>query len=236
MRQQPKALFFDVFGTLVDWHSSITQQMTNKLTPLYGPLDFAAMAVAWRARYQPSMEPIRQGKRDFVPLDQLHQENLQHVLAAHDLPILEEGLCHELAMAWRKLDPWPDVVPALNKLHEAFLLAPVSNGNLALMVALARHAEFRFDAILGAELAQTYKPMPEVYLRSALLMGLPADACMMVAAHNDDLQAASKLGFQTAFFPRPSEFGPDQNTDLLAEADYDVVAHDLEDLARQLLR
>lgn len=235
MQHKPKALFFDVFGTLTDWHSSISQALSARLTPLYGALDYGAMATSWRGRYQPSMEPIRQGDRSFVPLDQLHQENLKHVILAHGLPDLDDDLCRELAMAWRYLTPWPDVVAGLDALRQSFLLAPVSNGNVALMVVLARHAGFHFDMILGAEMAQNYKPMPDVYLRSAALIGLLPEECMMVAAHNDDLQAASALGLKTAFFPRLREYGPNQQTDLCAQGNYDLVADDLLDLAQQLL-
>jgi 2-haloacid dehalogenase len=222
----PKALFFDVFGTCVDWRSGVIRAgAAHGLPP--------AFADDWRARYQPQLETVRSGARPWTVLDVLHREALDEVLAAHgaDLPVVERD---ELNLAWHRLDPWPDTVAGLTRLKERFVIAPVSNGNIALLVDMARHAGLPWDAILGAELARAYKPQPEAYLRSAEALGIAPGEAMMVAAHNGDLLAAGSLGLMTAFVPRPSEHGPGQTSDLAPEGDYDVVAEDLVALAAVL--
>jgi 2-haloacid dehalogenase len=215
----PKALFFDVFGTCVDWRTTVAR--AGEPYGL-GP----AFADDWRARYQPQLETVRSGERDWTTLDVLHREALDEVLAAHgaDLPAAARD---ELNLVWHRLDPWPDTVPGLVRLREQFIIAPVSNGNIALLVDMARHAGLPWDAILGAELARAYKPQPEAYLRSVEALGLRPGEVMMVAAHNGDLVAAGGLGLMTAFVPRPAEHGPGQTQDLEPEQDYDVVAENL---------
>jgi 2-haloacid dehalogenase len=222
----PKALFFDVFGTCVDWRTSVIRAGEPFGLP-------AAYADDWRARYQPQLETVRSGQREWTILDVLHREALDDVLAAHgaDLPAAERD---ELNRCWHRLDAWADTVPGLARLRERFILAPVSNGNIALLVDMARHARLPWDAILGAELARAYKPQPEAYLRSVEALGLRPEQVMMVAAHNGDLIAAGDLGLTTAFVPRPTEHGPGQTTDLEPERDYDVVARDLIALADML--
>jgi 2-haloacid dehalogenase len=221
-----KALFFDVFGTCVDWRSSVIRAGA----PLGLP---ARYADDWRGRYQPQLETVRRGERPWTVLDVLHREALDDVLDAlrADLPA---AVRDELNLCWHRLDPWPDTVPGLTRLKERFVIAPVSNGNIALLVDMARHAGLPWDAILGAELARAYKPQPEAYLRSAEALGIAPGEAMMVAAHNGDLEAAAALGFRTAFVPRPTEHGPGQTTDLEPAGDYDVVAEDLAALASVL--
>jgi 2-haloacid dehalogenase len=229
-----EALCFDVFGTVVDWRSGVARHAEAVLGPRGVSLDWPAFADAWRARYQPAMEEVRAGRRGFVKLDVLHRENLEAVLAEHGITDLPEATVAELNLAWHRLDPWPDVVEGLTRLKRRHILAPVSNGNLRLMVDLARHGGLPWDAILGAEVARAYKPAPEAYLRSAGLLDLPPAACVMVAAHNDDLAAARAQGFRTAFVPRPLEHGPGQTRDLEPEADWDFVARDFGELAARL--
>jgi 2-haloacid dehalogenase len=218
----PKALFFDVFGTCVDWRSTVAREGFGE-----------RFADDWRARYQPQLETVRSGEREWTVLDVLHREALDDVLAEHgiDLPAGERD---ELNLVWHRLDPWPDTVPGLTRLKERFVIAPVSNGNIALLVDMAKHAGLPWDVILGAELARAYKPQPEAYLRSVEAMGIAPGEAMMVAAHNGDLVAAAGLGLMTAFVPRPREHGPGQTSDLRAEAAYDLVATDLVDLANAL--
>lgn len=228
---RPKALIFDVFGTLVDWRGSVAREARSMFGEM---LDADAFARAWRARYQPSMENIRNGTRGFVRLDDLHRENLDEILAPFDLTDTEESRLSQLNTAWHRLDPWPDVQEGMAMLRPNFFLAPCSNGNTSLMIRLARHAGLPWDTILGAEPAQDYKPQSKVYLCSADWLGLQPDEVMMVAAHNDDLVAARQAGLQTAFFPRPQEFGNGQTRDLEASRDWDFVATDLVDLAKQL--
>jgi 2-haloacid dehalogenase len=222
----PKALFFDVFGTCVDWRSTVVREAAAHGLP-------ERFADDWRGRYQPQLETVRSGARPWTILDVLHREALDELLAEHgaDLPAAQRD---ELNRVWHRLDPWPDTVPGLQALKKRFVIAPVSNGNIALLVDMAKHAGLPWDAILGAELARAYKPQPEAYLRSAEALGIAPGKAMMVAAHNGDLVAAGELGLMTAFVPRPREHGPGQTSDLRAAEAYDVVATDFIDLARAL--
>ncbi|MDG3040348.1 haloacid dehalogenase type II [Roseicyclus marinus] len=221
----PQALIFDVFGTCVDWRSSVAREVARVLPHV----DATAFATAWRAEYDPAMARIRQGGRGYVPLDDLHRENL-HKVAGDFGTTAPDSLSH----AWERLDPWPDVVPGLTALKAHHIIAPCSNGSIALMTRLAKHAALPWDCILGAEIAQDYKPKPRVYLASCAALRLPPDQVMMVAAHNDDLHAARAAGLKTAFVLRPTEHGPSQTTDLAPDAGWDVIAKDFPDLARQL--
>jgi 2-haloacid dehalogenase len=191
------------------------------------------VADAWRARYQPQLETVRSGGREWVVLDLLHREALDDVLAelGLDLPPQQRD---ELTLAWHRLDPWPDTVPGLARLKQRFVIAPCSNGHIAQSVNLARYAGLPWDAILGAEIARAYKPEPEVYLASVAALGIEPGEAMMVAAHNGDLVAAAGCGLRTAFVARPREHGPGQQTDLHADGDVDVEADDLLALAGAL--
>jgi 2-haloacid dehalogenase len=231
----PRALFFDVFGTCVDWRSSIIRegQVLGRRLGL-GAVDWAAVADAWRALYQPQMETVRSGARPWATLDVLHREALDRVLANAGLQGVPEEDRADFTLAWHRLDPWPDTVAGLHRLGRRFIVAPNSNGHIALMVNLSKRAGLRWDAILGAEIARAYKPQAEVYLRSVEAVGLEPPQVMMVAAHNGDLVAAAGCGLQTAFIPRPTEHGPGQTTDLRPAQPVDLVAADLVDLARQL--
>lgn len=231
---RPKALLFDVFGTVVDWRSSVAAEFRDWLAAQGIDRDPEALATAWRALYDPAMAPIRDGRRGYTKLDVLHRENLETLLAAEGLPRPDEAELDHLSKVWHRLTPWPDSVPGLTRLKRGCILATLSNGNLSLMVNLARHGGLPWDAVLGADWAQDYKPSPQVYLSAARALDLDAGSCMMVAAHNDDLQAAQALGMQTAFVLRPTEHGPDQSTDLRAEGDWTHVARSMEDLAAQM--
>ena len=220
-----KALIFDVFGTCVDWRSSVARELAAVLPQV----DATAFATAWRAEYDPAMARIREGGRGYVALDDLHRENLHRVATAFGVTAPDT-----LSHAWERLDPWPDVLAGLAALKRDHIIAPCSNGSIALMTRLARHAGLPWDCILGAEIAQDYKPKPRVYLAACAALRLPPDQVMMVAAHNDDLFAARRAGLKTAFVPRPSEHGSGQTTDLTPEAAWDIIAADFHDLARQL--
>jgi 2-haloacid dehalogenase len=236
LASQVRVLLFDVFGTVVDWREGIARDVAPFLAKYGLKGDPRKFADDWRDRYQPSMEPIRSGKRPFTRLDTLHRENLELVLRrwGADLAAIESADLDNLNRAWHRLDPWPDSVEGLARLRRRFIVAPLSNGNIALLTNMAKRAGLPWDCILGAEVAQAYKPQPEAYLRTADVLGLPPSQCMMVAAHNDDLAAARKAGLRTAFIPRPTEHGPHQETDLAAESDWDVVARDLIELADAL--
>ena len=220
-----KALIFDVFGTCVDWRSAVAREVAAVLPGV----DADAFATAWRAEYDPAMARIRDGGRGYVALDDLHRENLHRVATAFGVTAPDT-----LSHAWERLDPWPDVVAGLAALKRDHIIAPCSNGSIALMTRLARHAGLPWDCILGAEIAKDYKPKPRVYLAACAALRLPPDQVMMVAAHNDDLFAARRAGLKTAFVPRPTEHGSGQTTDLTPEAAWDIIAADFHDLARQL--
>jgi len=199
------ALFFDVFGTLVDWRGSIAREARRRFGARF---DGEGFADAWRAEYQPAMERVRSGGRGYVKLDVLHAENLDRVLPRFGLEGVGADERAELNRVWHRLDAWPEVPEALERLRGRFLLAPMSNGHIALMVALARHNGFHWDAILGAEIARDYKPKPGVYQAGSAAFDLAPECCMMVAAHSDDLVAAEAAGLRTAHIARPDEFGP----------------------------
>ena len=197
-------------------------------------VDGQAFALAWRARYQPSMEEVRAGRRAFAKLDILHRENLLSVLDEFGIKGLSDETIDHLNFVWHRLDPWPDVVAGLTRLKKGFILGTLSNGNVALIVNMAKNAGLPWDVVLGAEVANAYKPEPKAYMNAAELLGLETDACLMVAAHNDDLVAAAATGMKTAFVSRASEYGPAQTKDQKAEHAFDFVAKDFQDLADQL--
>lgn len=202
-----RAMFFDVFGTLVDWRTSIAREAERVLQPLGHRVDWAAFADAWRAEYQPGMEEVRTGRIPFSRLDVLHRRNLERFMPRFGLSGLSDDVLHELTLAWHRLDAWSDVPNALKRLRASYLLAPVSNGNISLMVDLARRNGFPWDAILGAEIAGDYKPKPRVYQAACEAFDLKPEQCMMVAAHSNDLAAAAACGLRTAHTARPDEYG-----------------------------
>jgi 2-haloacid dehalogenase len=228
-----KALFFDVFGTLVDWRSSITREAEALLKPKGLALDYPAFADAWRGEYQGAMEEVRAGRIAFCKLDVLHRRNLELTLKRFGVADLSEDDKRKFNLAWHRLDAWPDVTRGLARLKRNYLLAPVSNGNISLMVDLARRNDFTWDAILGAEIAGDYKPKPRVYLAAAAAFDLGPQACMMVAAHSSDLAAAAALGLRTAHVARPNEHGPGRGEAAPTVA-VDIAVKDLEDLAKRL--
>jgi 2-haloacid dehalogenase len=228
-----KALFFDVFGTLVDWRTSIAREAQALLEPRGHALDWPAFADAWRGEYQGAMEEVRAGRIGFSKLDVLHRRNLDRILPRFDLATLGEDDRRALNMAWHRLDAWPEVSGALHRLRRRYLLAPVSNGNISLMVDLARRNDFPWDAILGAEIAGDYKPKPRVYLAAAEALDLKPESCMMVAAHSSDLAAAAALGLRTAHMARPNERGPGRGEAAPAIA-VDLAVKSVEELAAKL--
>jgi len=229
-----QALVFDVFGTVVDWRGSVIHEASTLGLAKGIERPWAQFADDWRALYQPAMSWVRDGELPWTTLDALHRMNLEQLLEPYGLADLSEIELEQLNYAWRRLDPWPDTVAGLQRLRERFLLATLSNGNVALMVHLARWAGLPWDAILGAEFSQSYKPQPQTYLRTAEALGLTPEQCLMVSAHNNDLHAARRCGLRTAFVYRRTEHGPDQTTDLAPDSDWDVVAEDFVDLAGQM--
>jgi 2-haloacid dehalogenase len=220
-----RALVFDVFGTIVDWRGGVAREVRRLLRGV----DAVALADAWRGRYVPSMEGVRRGERPLANLDALHRESLDALLADFGVDA-DEATRGELVLAWHRLDPWPDAVAGLTRLHARYVIAPLSNGNVALLVDLARHGGLPWDAVLSAELFGHYKPDPEVYDGAARLLGLAPERVLMVAAHTDDLAAARGRGLRTAYVHRPDEFGPD-TTPLATDPDADLNVTSLIELA-----
>jgi 2-haloacid dehalogenase len=235
MLDSVKALTFDVFGTVVDWRGSIARegQALGRRKNI-AHVDWTAFADAWRGQYQPMLSKVRKGEVPWTKLDDLHRASLDGLVREFKITGLSEAEVDDLNRAWHRLDPWPDSVPGLTRLKRKFVLATLSNGNVALIVNMAKRAGLPWDAVLGAEVARHYKPQPEAYQTTAALLGLRPDECLMVAAHNNDLAAASSVGLRTAFVARPTEYGPGQKTDLKAERAWDVVADDFEQLATKL--
>jgi 2-haloacid dehalogenase len=235
-----KALLFDVFGTVVDWRSGIANEVkkiANKNKIVINPNDFAD---AWRAEYQPAMEEIRKGNRSFTILDILHMENLKKISSRFGLDKLSSDDFDLLVKAWHRLPGWPDSSEGLNKLKTKFIIATQSNGNIALMVNMAKYSNLNWDVILGAEVVGHYKPEPVAYLNACRALHLNPEECMMVAAHDDDLKAASLQGMKTGYVHRPYEYGKDKLFDISEVNDYkgdrswDFISKDLNDLAYQL--
>jgi 2-haloacid dehalogenase len=228
-----KALFFDVFGTLVDWRTSIACEAEALLKPKAGTLDYFAFAEAWRGEYQGAMEEVRAGRIDFCKLDILHRRNLELTLKRFDIGTLTEDEKRNFNLAWHRLDAWPDVPTGLARLKRGYVIGPVSNGNISLMVDLARRNGFPWDVILGAEIAGDYKPKPRVYLAAAEALDLRPEACMMVAAHSSDLGAAAALGLRIAHVARPNERGPGRGEAAPTIA-VDLAVKSVEELATKL--
>ena len=235
-----KALLFDVFGTVVDWRTGIAievQMIAKKYNIELNADDFAD---AWRAEYQPAMEQIRSGKRSFTILDILHLENLKKIAPRFNLNNLSNEDLNFLVTAWHRLPGWPDSSQGLNKLKKKFILATQSNGNIALMVNMAKYSNLSWDVILGAEVLGHYKPEPEAYIKACKALNLKPSECLMVAAHEDDLKAASLQGMKTAYVHRPFEYGKDKLFDIAEVNDYkgnrnwDIMSKDFNDLAFKL--
>ena len=235
MTSRPKALLFDVFGTVVDWRSSVAREgeAFGREQGLDG-MDWTEFADAWRGLYQPTLERVRRGTMPWHVLDELHRMSLDRLLADAGIKGVAEAALEHFNHAWHRLDPWPDAVEGLEHLKAKHIIATCSNGNVALMVGLAKWGGLPWDMILGAELARHYKPCPEAYLKSAAFLRLAPGECMMVAAHNSDLKAARACGLKAAFVPRPKEHGPRVKPDLEPAEAWDFVAKDFNDLADQL--
>jgi 2-haloacid dehalogenase len=232
---QVKAVLFDTFGTVVDWRTGIAREAAPFIARhgiSIAPEDFAS---AWRKRYSPSMEPIRSGARPFTRLDVLHRENLESLLAevAPDGRFTEDELA-DLNKAWHRLDPWPDVIAGLTRLKSRYIIGPLSNGNISLLLNMAKRAGLPWDVILGAEVSRNYKRHPQAYTATVEVLGIKPGELMLVAAHNDDLAAARRCGLATGFVARRTEHGAGQTSNLEPAEDWDIIAADFGDLAGKL--
>jgi len=233
----PKALAFDVFGTVVDWRSSIARDAAPMLARLgREDIDPYAFADGWRARYQPAMARVRSGERPFVILDMLHREMLEDLLRSLDIEpqaLGEQGLT-DLTNAWHRLEPWPDAIAGLRRLKAKFPIVTLSNGNIALMLDMARRAGLPWDAILGAEVSGHYKPDPEAYLSTARMLAIEPSELCLVAAHHSDLAAARCCGLMTAYVDRPMEYGGRPAPDRSFAQDWEWSVGSLTELADAL--
>src|SRR5919199_2237588 len=228
----PKALVFDVFGTVVDWRSTIVREGEELGRQKDLTMDWAAFADAWRSRYAPSMDRVRNGEIPWTKLDDLHRASLEELLKEFGIEGLSAEEKDHLNRVWHRLEPWPDTVEGLTQLKKSHIIAPLSNGNVALLVNMAKRAAFPWDLVLSAELVRHYKPDPETYLMAPDLLDLRPEQVMMVAAHPDDLHAATESGLKTAYVPRPLEFGPDKAAEP-PDPSFDLVADDFVELEKR---
>jgi 2-haloacid dehalogenase len=231
---KPKALLFDVFGTVVDWRTGITRDLTTHFQTYPCDYEPEVIADAWRAEYQPSMEPVRNGSRGYVDLDTLHSENLQSISQKFNFDLGTDEHREWLVKAWHRLPCWADSASGIEILKKRFICASQSNGHIALAVNLAKYNQFSWDVILGSEVVRTYKPAPESYIRACRALDLDPKECMMVAAHNSDLAAARDQGLQTAFVRRPKEHGPTQTVDLEATDQWEIEVESIIELNASL--
>ena len=229
-----KALVCDVFGTVVDWRSSITRECEQVGARHGVSADWARFADVWRGGYAPAMDRVRKGELPWTNIDALHRMILDKLLVDFQLTGLSEAEKDHLNRAWHRLTPWPDAVAGLTRLKTRYVIATLSNGNVSLLTNMAKHAGLPWDCILSAELVRHYKPDREVYQMAADLLGLAPSEVLMVAAHQNDLRAAQAVGLQTAFVRRPLEFGRNKSLDLTPDPSFNFVADDFEDLATQL--
>jgi len=233
-RDGVEVLLFDVFGTVVDWRTSLQRWFQSFGREHNLEADWAGLVDDWRAAYEPSMARVRRGERPYVTLDTLHRESLDALLPQYGLQNVLESDRHQMARAWRWLDPWPDSVSGLTRLKCKYVIGTLSNGGLGVLVDMAKHAALPWDAVLSADLFQRYKPDAAVYLGAADLLARPTSALMLVAAHNYDLAAARSHGYRTAFVARPAEYGPRQKKDFGPEDAWDHAATSLEELAEMM--
>ncbi len=229
-----RALLFDVFGTVVDWRGSIIRECRALGRRKRLGVDWDAFADAWRAGYQPAMARVRSGELPWMNIDQLHRTILDGLLAKFGIDSLTEDEIDHLNRAWHRLDPWPDARRGLALLKRRCVIATLSNGNVALLVNMAKHGRLPWDAVLSAELFRHYKPDPQAYLGAAAMLGFEPGEVMMVAAHKDDLRAAQACGLAAAFVRRPREKGPKVKLDVTPDQDFDFNARDFVDLARRM--
>ena len=230
-----KALVFDVFGTVVDWRTSVAREgevLARRKDISH--VDWLEFADDWRAGYRPSMDRVRRGELPWTRIDDLHRMILDELLVKYNIKSLTEDEKRDFNKAWHRLNPWPDSLPGIIRLKQRYIIATLSNGNVALLTNMAKYASLPWDCILSAELIRHYKPDPEIYLMAADMLDLAPSEVMLTAAHKNDLKAARTRELMTAFVPRPLEYGPNRETDTSFEDWIDVFANDIEDLARKL--
>jgi 2-haloacid dehalogenase len=232
--KQPKVIVFDTFGSVVDWRTSLIADLSAYGAKKGITVDWPALVDAWRGAYHPSMDRVRKGEQPWTTLDNLHRASLDRLVVDFGIKGLSEDDLVHINLGWHRLHPWPDSVPGLTRLKSRFIIGPLSNGNVSLLLNMAKFAGIPWDMIFGSDLFGHFKPDPETYLGVVKMLDLRPDQVMMGAAHNGDLGKARECGLLTAFFPRPKEYGPNQKRDYAADQDWDIVATDIQDLATQL--
>lgn len=235
LHQTPiEALVFDVFGTVVDWRGSLLRWFERFARESGVTADWPTLVDAWRGAYQPSMEPIRRGQREYVTLDVLHRESLDRLLAERRLETINDEQRRAMVAAWHRLDPWPDSPPGIARLKQKYIVAALSNGGLGLLVNLAKHARLDWDTVLSADVFRQYKPHPSLYRGAAELLGRPPESLLMVAAHPGDMTAARSCDLRTAYVDRPAEHGQPRVRSPQAGEAWDYQVSSLVELAQQL--
>lgn len=230
----PRAILFDVFGTLVDWRGSLIAGLATFGASRGIKADWAEVAESWRRAYRPSMDRVRRGAIPWTILDDLHRDSLIDLARRFELGALTNSDCQTLVGLWHRLAAWPDAAPGLTRLKARHIIGPLSNGHLALQVSLAKRNDFPWDVVFGADLFRRYKPDPEVYLGACDLLGLDPGAVMLAAAHNDDLRAASACGLRTAFISRPREYGEATGDRARPDGEWEFAVQSVEELAARL--
>ena len=229
-----KAMTFDVFGTVVDWRSSIAREAKMMGEQKGFDFDWDNFADKWRAGYGPSMNKVRTGELPWTKIDVLHRMILDELLSEYNITNLTESEKDHFNRAWHRLDPWPDSVPGLTELKKNYVISPLSNGNVALLVNMAKYGGLPWDTVLSAELAQHYKPDPEAYQSTSEFLGFPIEEIMMVAAHKNDLKSAKGQGMMTGYIPRPKEHGPNTTVDSNPEDYIDIIGENFVDFANKM--
>jgi len=232
--EAPRALLFDVFGTCVDWYGSVTRALAGALGRPPEDAGVAALALAWRQAYFDGMAEVRVGRRPWRRVDEIHAEALERLMPEHGFALPDAAARARLNRCWHALDPWPDSVGGLRRLRHRHILATLSNGNLDLLIDLARHGGLAWDMLFCSDLFGCFKPDPQTYLGACRLLALEPGAVMMVACHRSDLQAAARHGLRTAFVARPLEYGGRQPADGAAAGDFDYVCTSFTELAECL--
>ncbi len=229
-----KALTFDTFGTVVDWRTSIINDLSAWGRTRGLDTDWTAFVDEWKTAYKPGMDKVRKGEWPWTTIDGIYRKALDAMAPRYGLAQLDDASLHHINRVWHRLLPWPDSAAGLTRLKKKFLISTLSNGDVDMLANMARHGGLPWDAILCGQIFRHFKPDPEIYLGAIEMLGCRPQEVMMVAAHNDDLKHARSHGMRTAFILRPTEYGPAQNTNLKADGPWDVIARDLGELATAL--
>jgi len=233
MRPVVKALLFDVQGTATDFHSTVCDEAQRISAGRHPGVDWPDVVRRWRAGYFAVLEAAQSRPSGWVSVHSVYRHALDTVVDECGIHF-SDAEREELTLAWRRLKPWPDVVPGLTRLKSAYTLATLSNADVSAVINISKRAGLPWDAVFAAEMAGVFKPDPAIYRMAATYLGLDPAEIMMAASHKYDIRAAGRLGFRTAFVARPLEFGVDGEADVAYSDEFDINASDFLDLAQQL--